>query len=109
MTLNVTGTVAGEPDAPFADIVMFPEYAPAERPATFAVTCTTCEGAAVPLPGAALSQGWSVVSAKLRGPPPVFETVRFAGAGLIPFWTAVKTRLDGETDRTGCVDGAAEA
>ena len=109
MTLNVTGTIAGAPDAPFAEIVMFAEYAPAERPATFAVTCTTCDGGAVPVPGEALSHVWSAVSEKVRVPPPVFETVRLAGGGLIPFWTAVKTRLDGETDRTGCVDGAAEA
>jgi hypothetical protein len=46
---------------------------------------------------------------KVRVPLPVFVTVSVAGAGFTPFSTAVKIRLDGETERIGCGDAAAEA
>jgi hypothetical protein len=46
---------------------------------------------------------------KVRVPLPVLVTVSVAGGGLTPFSTAVKIKLDGETERIGCGEAAAEA
>jgi len=109
LTLNVTGITAGDPDAPVVVTVTFPEYEPAGRPVKLVATCTCCEGGAVPEEGDAESQVWLTLSVKLRVPLPVLLIVNAAGGGLTPFSTAVKTRLDGETERTGCAEAAAEA
>ena len=51
----------------------------------------------------------SILPVKLRIPLPVLLAVSVAGDGLTPFSTAVKIRLEGETERTGCGEAAAEA
>jgi hypothetical protein len=52
--------------------------------------------------------GESLLPIKLKLPAPVLLTLKEAGGGLEPPWTAVKIRLDGDTDRIGTVAGAAE-
>ena len=99
LTVSVTVTVAGDPCAPAAAIVMWPMYVPETNPLTLGDICRVW--GAVPLVGRTTSHDMSLEAVKLRVPVPTFDTETEAGAGFEPPCVAVNESVAGETERAG--------
>ena len=99
LTVRVTSTVFGEPEAPAAVTVIGVVYVPGASPAIDGVTVTVA--GAVPLDGLTESHDADSASVKLRVPPPVLVTSKVCAAGFAPPSVAVKDRLLFETASAG--------
>ena len=75
---------------------------PAVKVPSVAETCSVCEGGADPLAGEAVSHDESLLAVNESVPPPLFETVTFAGVGFVPLpWVALKESVVIETVKLG--------
>ena len=99
LTVNVTGTVFGDPLTPAAVTVTVALWVPAARPAGFAVTVTAW--GAEPLAGATDSHAASSDAVKLSVPPPVFVTSIVLPAGALPPTVAANASDAGDTASAG--------
>ena len=80
--VRVTGILAGLPCAPVAVTMIVAVYVPAVSPVVLILAVIA--PAFVPDVGERVSQVWLSVTLQVIVPPPVFETERDWGAGLVP-------------------------
>ena len=80
--VSVTGILAGLPCAPVAVTMIVAVYVPAVSPVVLILAVIA--PAFVPDVGERVSQVWLSVALQVIVPPPVLETERDWGAGLVP-------------------------